>query len=148
MLAAVTIAGALPLIGKAGSPTARPQGTASVLNRDLIEVTVPKLEAMYASKRHTVTEVTRWYLERIARYDGVYRAVWHVDREGALATAAAEDAAAARQAKGFSRASLWGVPIVIKANTSIKGLVTSNGWKGYLIPGHELLAPADATVVA
>ena len=40
------------------------------------------------------------------------------------------------------------MPIVIKANTSIKGLVTSNGWKGYSIPGHELLAPADATVVA
>ena len=40
------------------------------------------------------------------------------------------------------------MPIVIKANTSVKGLVTSAGWSGYLIPGHELIAPADATVVA
>ena len=40
------------------------------------------------------------------------------------------------------------MPIVIKANTSVKGLVTSAGWNGYLIPGHELIAPADATVVA
>ncbi len=47
----------------------------------------------------------------------------------------------------FNRGPLWGVPIVIKANTSIKGLVTSNGWKGYLIKGHELIAPADASVV-
>jgi Asp-tRNA(Asn)/Glu-tRNA(Gln) amidotransferase A subunit family amidase len=43
---------------------------------------------------------------------------------------------------------MWGVPIVIKANTSIKGLITSDGWKGFVIPGHALIAPADATVVA
>ena len=45
-------------------------------------------------------------------------------------------------------ARLWGVPIVTKANTSIKGLVTTDGWKGYMIPGHELIAPKDATIVA
>ena len=43
---------------------------------------------------------------------------------------------------------LWGVPIVTKANTSIKGLVTTDGWEGYKIPGHELLAPKDATIIA
>jgi Asp-tRNA(Asn)/Glu-tRNA(Gln) amidotransferase A subunit family amidase len=36
---------------------------------------------------------------------------------------------------------------VIKANTSVKGLITSAGWEGYLIPGHELIAPSDAPVV-
>src|SRR5215467_14370348 len=41
-----------------------------------------------------------------------------------------------------------GVPIVIKANTSIQGKVTSDGWEGYVVPGHELIAPRDATVVA
>src|SRR5215467_12176932 len=41
-----------------------------------------------------------------------------------------------------------GVPIVIKANTSIQGKVTTDGWKGYTIPGHELWAPRDATIVA
>src|SRR5262249_43366752 len=35
-----------------------------------------------------------------------------------------------------------------KSNTSIKGLITNDGWRGYLIPGHELTAPADAAVVA
>jgi Asp-tRNA(Asn)/Glu-tRNA(Gln) amidotransferase A subunit family amidase len=29
----------------------------------------------------------------------------------------------------------------------VKGLITSAGWKGYLIPGHELIAPADAAIV-
>ncbi len=66
---------------------------------------------------------------------------------GALATAAALDAAAKSGGPVFERGALWGVPIVIKANTSVKGLVTSSGWKGYLIPGHELIAPADAPVV-
>ena len=38
--------------------------------------------------------------------------------------------------------------MVIKKNTSIQGLVTSDGWEGFTIPGHELVAPKDATVVA
>ena len=71
-----------------------------------------------------------------------------VDREGALATAAREDAEAAAGGSSFQRGPMWGVPIVTKANTSIKGLVTTDGWKGYMIPGHELIAPKDATIVA
>ena len=103
---------------------------------------------MYRSHKYTVTQVTRWYLDRIARYDGVYKAVQHVDAAGALATAADLDAAAKRGGPAFERGPLWGAPIVIKANTSVRGLVTNNGWKGYLIPGHELIAPADAPIVA
>jgi aspartyl-tRNA(Asn)/glutamyl-tRNA(Gln) amidotransferase subunit A len=115
------------------------------MDRDLMEISVPGLEALYAQHRYTVTEVTVWYLDRIARYNGVYRAVEEVDRKGALATAAAEDrqSVAERKAAG----PLWGVPIVIKENTSVKGLVTSDGWVGFLKPGKELVAPADATIV-
>ena len=43
---------------------------------------------------------------------------------------------------------LWGVPIVIKANTSIAGQITTDGWAGFTLPGHELFAPKDAPVVA
>ena len=46
------------------------------------------------------------------------------------------------------RRPLWGVPVLLKANTCVKGLVTTDGWKGFLIPGHEFLAPRDATVTA
>ena len=35
-----------------------------------------------------------------------------------------------------------------KANTSIAGLITTDGWIGYMLPGHELVAPRDATIVA
>ena len=40
------------------------------------------------------------------------------------------------------------MPIVIKANTCIAGQVTTDGWSGYTIPGHEFLATRDATIVA
>ncbi len=122
--------------------------TTAAIDRDLAEVTIARLESMYLSHKYTVTQVTQWYLDRIARYDGVYKAVLHIDAAGALATAAAEDASARGGGPTFERGPLWGVPIVIKANTSVKGLITSNGWKGYLIPGHELIAPADAPIVA
>jgi Asp-tRNA(Asn)/Glu-tRNA(Gln) amidotransferase A subunit family amidase len=138
----------LPAAGagaNAASKTAS-QSTAA-LDRDLVEVTIPKLESIYRSHQYTVTQVTQWYLDRIARYDGVYRAVLRVDAAGALGTAAAEDAAAKCGGPAFRRGPLWGVPIVTKANTSVRGLVTSDGWKGYLIPGRELIAPADAPVV-
>ena len=134
--------------GLASAPTLPASPTTAAMDRDLVEVTIPRLESIYRSHRYTVVQVTRWYLERIARYDGVYKAMLHVDAEGALATAADEDAAAKRGGLRFKRGPLWGVPTVIKANTSVKGLVTSCGWKGYLIPGHELTAPADAPIVA
>ena len=38
--------------------------------------------------------------------------------------------------------------MVIKANTSIQGRVTTDGWSGFVIPGKELIAPKDASVVA
>jgi amidase len=118
------------------------------MDRDLLEVTIPQLEEFYRSHKYTVTEVVQWHMARIARYNGIYRAVQTLDQKGALATAAREDAEAKAGGSSFHRGPMWGVPIVIKANTSIKGLITTDGWNGYMIPGHELVAPKDATIVA
>ena len=118
---------------------------AAEMDRDLMEVTVPQLQHYYAQHRYTVSQVVDWYLERIARYNGIYRPIEQVLAADARAAAAREDAEAANPA---SHGPLWGVPIVIKANTSIAGQVTTDGWEGYTVPGHELLAPRDATVVA
>ena len=118
------------------------------MSRDLLEVTIPELEQMYSSHKYTVTQGVQWYLARIAKYNGIYRAVQTVDSEGALATAAREDAEAAAGGSHYQRGPMWGIPIVTKANTSVKGLITTDGWKGYMIPGHELIAPKDATIVA
>lgn len=118
------------------------------MDRDLLEVTIPRLERFYSSRKYTVTEVTQWYLARIAKYNGIYRAVQTVLGRDALAQAAREDADAAARGSSFQPGPMWGVPIVTKANTSIQGQVTTDGWKGYMIPGHELVAPRDATIVA
>ena len=37
----------------------------AAMDRDLMEVTIPKLEKMYADHKYTVTEVTEWYIARI-----------------------------------------------------------------------------------
>jgi Asp-tRNA(Asn)/Glu-tRNA(Gln) amidotransferase A subunit family amidase len=126
-----------------------PKGVSlATMDQDLFEVNVPELEEMYRSHKYTVTEVVRWHLARIAKYNGIYRAMQDVDSAGAVATAEREDAAAAAGGSSFVRGPLWGVPIVIKANTSIQGMVTTDGWIGYMLPGHELIAPKDATIVA
>ena len=114
------------------------------IDKDLFEVTIPRLESFYAAHKYTVTQVVQWHLARIHRYNGIYRPVENILEKEALAQAAKEDAEADTSKHG----PMWGVPIVIKANTSIAGEVTTDGWAGYTLPGHELIAPKDATVVA
>ena len=122
-------------------------GTGAAIDRDLLDVTVPQLHHLYAERKYTVTQVVQWHLDRIDRYNGVYGAIETVFRSEALAEAARQDAETALGG-GVGRRLLWGVPIVIKANTSIKGEVTTAGWEGFRRAGLELVAPQDATVVA
>src|ERR1700756_4934353 len=146
-LVALIVAGG-SLNAQTSAATAQKTASQRAMDRDLMEVTIPKLEELYRSHRYTVSEVVRWYMARIARYNGIYRAVQNVDAQGALATAAREAAEAKGGGSHFRRGPMWGVPIVTKANTSVRGLITTDGWKGYMIPGHELIAPKDATIVA
>jgi Asp-tRNA(Asn)/Glu-tRNA(Gln) amidotransferase A subunit family amidase len=129
-----------------GEPGFARASASAQMDEDLLEVTVPRLQSYYAQHRYTVTQVVRWHLDRIHRYDGIYRSLETVMEADALAAAAREDVEAARGAA--VRGALWGVPIVIKANTSIAGSVTTDGWSGFTIPGHELIAPKDAPIVA
>lgn len=153
-LAASTLGAGLA-VGSAQLVTARPvsvtmaderKGTHRALtsaDRDLLEVSIPQLQRYYAQRKYTVSEVVEWYLDRIRRYNGIYRPVENLFEADARAEAARADAAGPG-----ARGSLWGIPIVIKANTSMAGKVTTDGWKGYVMPGHELVAPRDATIVA
>jgi amidase len=113
------------------------------MDHDLMEIDIPRLQALYARHAYTVEQVTRWYIGRIARYDGTYRNVQTVDVNGALATARREDSE-----RGGAHGALWGVPMVIKANTAVKGLPDTDGWAGFALPGHAFVAERDATVVA
>ncbi len=130
----------------AATPAAPTVSAQAKMDHDLMEVSIPQLHRFYADHTYTVTQVVQWYLARIHRYNGIYRAVQTLDSTGALATAAREDAEA--RTPNFHPGPMWGVPIVIKANTSIQGHVTTDGWKGYNLPGHQLIAPRDATIVA
>src|SRR5690242_21895596 len=65
----------------------------AAIDRDLLDVTVPRLRQLYADKKYTVTDVVRWHLDRIDRYNGVYGAIETVLRDQALAAAKCEDAA-------------------------------------------------------
>ena len=121
-----------------------PAGKIASIDRDLIEIDVAGLHKLYAAKKYTVVDVTRWYLARIAKYNGIYRAVQTVDEAKALATAMVEDNGRLIS----SDAPLWGVPIVVKANTAVQGVLDTDGWQGFAQPGHEFIAEKDATVVA
>jgi amidase len=148
LLATLTVLKTGCLYPQTSAPSTGETATQEAMDRDLLEVTIPQLEQLYRSHKYTVTEVVRWYMARIEKYNGIYRAVQNLDVSGALATAAREDAEAKAGGSSFVRGPMWGVPIVTKANTSVKGLITTDGWKGYMIPGHELVAPKDATIIA
>jgi amidase len=135
----------LPLKGLAAPVTA--PAVHSIIDRDLAESTIPQLETFYKTHRYTVTQVVEWYAARIDKYNGIYQSIESKYIKSALLAAAREDAEAAKT-PDFKRPPLWGVPIVIKANTSIRGHVTTDGWSGFTTPGHQLIAPKDATVVA
>jgi Asp-tRNA(Asn)/Glu-tRNA(Gln) amidotransferase A subunit family amidase len=138
------LAGLMGIVACRATPEA--MAGRDAIDRDLLDVTVPQLHRLYADKTYSVTQVVQWHLDRIDRYNGVYGAIETVLHREALAEAAREDAEAATGSR--ARGPLWGVPIVIKANTSVKGQVTTAGWEGFRRAGHELVAPQDATVVA
>src|ERR1700733_10017726 len=75
-------------------PSTTTSASQEAMDRDLLEITTPQLEQLYRSHKYTVTEVVRWYMARIEKYNGIYRAVQNLDLPGALATAAREDAEA------------------------------------------------------
>jgi len=142
MVRATAMLACLAAVAQAAPPAHSPAHSPA-MDRDLLEVTIPQLQRYYAEHRYTIAQVVDWHLDRIERYNGIYRALEQVFAQEARAVAAREDAD-----KTSAHGALWGVPIVIKANTSIAGKVTSDGWEGFTIAGHELIAPRDATVVA
>src|ERR1700722_20739966 len=121
LLGKISLGGISPLLEFArcteSSPTQTQQNSSGPMpagmDHDLLEITIPQLEKLYAAHQYTVTQVVRWYLARIAKYDGIYHAVQTIDASGALATAAEEDAAAEKGGSTFQPRAMWGVPILI-----------------------------------
>jgi len=113
-------------------------------------VSVPALEPLFegvvrqaeaiAEGRLGALELARAYLDRIDALDPQLGAYLHVDREGALAAAAAVDR---RRAAGESLGPLAGVPLAIKDNLCTRGMPTTCASR--FLEGYR--PPYDAHVV-
>ena len=125
------VAGLAALIGVAVACRATPEAPArDAIDRDLLDVTVPQLHRLYADKKYTVdagravAPRSHRSLQRRLRRDRDRVPARGARRGGARRTPRPVSG-------GGAHGPLWGVPIVIKANTSIKGQVTTAGWEGF-----------------
>jgi aspartyl-tRNA(Asn)/glutamyl-tRNA(Gln) amidotransferase subunit A len=115
-----------------------PSGTGG--GSDLTRMSAVELARAVQTGEASAVEVARAHLDRIAAVDGAVHAFLHVDREGALAQAAAVDAA---RAVGNPPASpLAGVPLALKDIVVQKGVPTTAASK--ILEGW--IPPYDATI--
>ncbi|MEU3985125.1 amidase [Streptomyces sp. NPDC026672] len=161
--AAVTAAGALATAG--ASPAVADSAPASAFQRALpsvsgikkrrrlVDYEVMELAALLRAGVVTSVQVTKAYLDRIDRFNGpfetygdngLYNAFVRVDRDGALAQAAAADKRFAKARHGREELPpLLGIPFGIKDSVAIEGLEAKDG--SHAFDGNVALR--DATVV-
>jgi amidase len=107
---------------------------------ELAFLSATDLARLIQRKKISSLELTRFYIERIERFDGALNAVVVRDFERALAAAKSSDKSLAR---GGRLGSLHGVPMTIKEAFDVSGLPTTWG-----VPEQKHnLALNDATVV-
>jgi aspartyl-tRNA(Asn)/glutamyl-tRNA(Gln) amidotransferase subunit A len=103
-------------------------------------MTAAGIAGLVAAGDVSAVEVTRAHLDRIAATDPRVHAFLHVDAEGALAAAAAVDAA---RAAGRPLGPLAGVPVAVKDVFTTRGVPTTCGSR--ILEGWR--PPYDATTV-
>ncbi len=106
---------------------------------EILTATAAHLAARIAQGDVSAVEVTQAHLDQIDAVDGAVHAFLHVDRDRALAKAAAVDAA---RATGETLAPLAGVPIALKDVFCYSGAPTTAGSR--ILEGWH--PPYDATV--
>jgi amidase/aspartyl-tRNA(Asn)/glutamyl-tRNA(Gln) amidotransferase subunit A len=124
----------------AATPPARDQRI------DVLELTISQVQADYAAHKYTAEQLVKAYLDRIATYEPHYNAFISMN-PNALAEARALDR---ELAQGEPRGPLHGVPIVVKDNLDVGGLVTTAGFAGFskATGGVDMIPAQDADVVA
>ncbi|GIE27440.1 glutamyl-tRNA(Gln) amidotransferase subunit A [Actinoplanes italicus] len=103
---------------------------------DLTRLSAAELASLVAKREVSAVEVATAHLDRIDAVDERVHAFLHVDREGALAAAAAVD-------RGEITGPLAGVPIAVKDVVTTKGVPTTAASK--ILEGWK--PPYDATIV-
>ncbi|QSI76469.1 Asp-tRNA(Asn)/Glu-tRNA(Gln) amidotransferase subunit GatA [Niveibacterium microcysteis] len=106
----------------------------------MLELSLKQLAAGLSAKQFSSVELTQTFLDRIAALNPALNAFITVDRDGALAQAAAADATRAAGAVG----PLAGIPIAHKDIFCTEGVLTTCGSKIL----SNFVSPYDATVVA
>ncbi|MDF1577963.1 MAG: Asp-tRNA(Asn)/Glu-tRNA(Gln) amidotransferase subunit GatA [Desulfobulbales bacterium] len=107
---------------------------------ELYSLTVHQLRKMLSKGAVSAVEITESVLARIDRVEGRIGAYITLDRDGALAQAAAADREIARSAGG----PLAGIPLALKDVACTEGLRTTAGSKIL----ESFIPPYDATMVA
>jgi len=107
---------------------------------ELRELSAGELAGLVAAGEISAREVVEDALSSIAARDGLLGAFLRVDREGALAAAAAVDE---KMAAGEDVGPLAGVPVGLKDNLCVRGREITCGSR--ILAGHR--APYDAAVV-
>ncbi|MGW8266332.1 MAG: amidase [Longimicrobiales bacterium] len=104
-----------------------------------------RIQADYAAGRYTAVQLTQAFLDRIARYEDTYNAFVSMN-PAAMETAAALDEEYGRKGP---RGPLHGVPVVVKDNMDMAGLVTTAGFSGFSATtgGVDLIPDDDAAAV-
>lgn len=112
---------------------------------DPVELTAERIQEDYRAGKYTAVQLTRAYLDRIARYEPVYNAFISMNPD-AIEIAAALDA---EYEQSGPRGPLHGVPIVIKDNLDYAGLVTTAGYAGFskATGGVDMIPDDDAVAV-
>ena len=111
------------------------------MTSDLIRLTAAQTASAVAGGEVSAVEVAQAHLDRIGAIDEQVHAFLHVDTEGALAAAAAVDAA---RASGAALSPLAGVPLALKDVMTQRGIPTTCGSR--ILEGWR--PPYDATVTA
>ena len=121
------------------------------MSKDLMKLTAVELGKKIKDKEVTVVEATKACLERIKALDETYNCFVTVDEAGALAQA---EAIQAKIDSGELTGPLAGVPVAIKDNMCINGMLTSCSSKilsnfvpTYTATAVEKLQEAGAVII-
>lgn len=124
----------------AGAMAGAPATAVPVTDADLAFTSAREMAAMIASREISATEVATYFLGRVDRLNPALNAFTKVMHDQALRQAAELDA---KQARGGQLPPLHGVPVVIKDEDHVEGIVTTYGGAAFSTP-----ASADSAVVA
>lgn len=143
-LSAAAVVGCTTPSQKSVPAQPRPEPS-QVVSINVVELTTQQIQADYAAGRYTAVELTRSFLDRIDLYEDHYNAFISLNPH-ALATAEMLD----REFRDRGpRGPLHGVPVVIKDNIDMAGLVTTAGFEGFssATGGVDMIPDDDAALV-